>query len=91
MEFPVGHIRTGLVSPLIGGEKDKRALEIYDYRICGRPMPAPFREIGDRRVAIVDIDRVAVGLLLREGVAAAKEQKDNKLGQMGFHDGSSGK
>jgi hypothetical protein len=41
-------------------------------------MPTPFREIGDGRVAIIQVDGIAVSLLLRLRTKGKKKQGKDK-------------
>ena len=73
MKFPVQHIVTSPISPLVGGEQDVTPLIVDHHRICSGPMPSPFRKIWDGCVAIVQIDGIAVRLLL--GLSSKGEEK----------------
>ena len=73
MKFPVQHIVTSPIAPLVGGEKNVGPLVVDHHRICSGTMPSPFRKIRDGRVAIVQVDGIAVRLLL--GLSSKGEEK----------------
>ena len=73
MKFPVQHIVTSPIAPLVGGKKNVGTLIVDHHRICSGPMPSPFRKIWDGCVAIVQIDGIAVRLLL--GLSSKGEEK----------------
>jgi len=41
-------------------------------------MPSPFSEVWNRRVAIINVDRVTVGFLLRMAKRKKKKERDKK-------------
>ena len=63
-EFPVQHIVAVPVSFLIGGEEEKFFLKIYNYGIGSSTVFSLFRKNFERRVAIVDVNGIAICFLL---------------------------
>ena len=78
MKVPVQHIVTCPIAPLVGGEKDVTPLVVDDDRICRGPVSAPFRKIRDGRVAIVQVDGIAVGLLLGMNSKGEKKKREDQ-------------
>ena len=86
MEFPVEHVAARPVTPLVGTEKVIFALVVDNHRIGGGPVPSPCTEVGDGRIAIVDVDGVAIGLLfcfLRFGLICKKQGQEEYWQQNG--------
>jgi hypothetical protein len=48
------------VTPLVGGKKVIFSLKKSDYRISSCAVFALLDEIGNRTIAIIDIDRIAI-------------------------------
>ena len=74
--MPIFHITAPPIAPLVGGEQIILALEhLYD-RIRGGAVTALLGEVGYGRVAVVYVDRVAIGL----GLGPYGHQNPHKLG-----------
>jgi len=78
MKFPVQHVVTSPISPLVGGKKNVGALIVDHHRICSGTMPSPFRKIRDGCVAIVQVDGIAVRLLLGMNSKGKEKKREDK-------------
>src|SRR5690606_32647158 len=59
-KIPLGEITAPPVPPLVGTEQIVIPFVVHNHRIGRGAVPPPFRKIGNGRVPIIDIDRVAV-------------------------------
>ena len=65
-EVPCQHILAPPISVLIGGKQEICFFEQRDDRIGGCPVPALLDKIRDVNIGVIEVERIAVGLSLRQ-------------------------